>query len=78
MIERYSGAGRFTVNNDGQWVSYEKHLSRMKQLMEAIQMVRKRDESGDFFNQTERDTLDNAFYAYCDEVGMGAEEEVDA
>ena len=70
MIERYSGAGRFTANNDGQWVSYEQHEKRMRTLLGALRMVISRaskDYAG-FFSQQECDELDSAFYEYSDEI----------
>lgn len=74
MIERYSGAGRFTANNDGQWVSYGQHEERMRELLSAVKILftaRGRDLTSDEVEQ-----IENAFYSYCDEIpGMieGAE-----
>ena len=81
MIERYTGAARFTLNNDGQWVSYEAHERRMRDLLGAVKVVVghwKGDEitTAVLLTIDEREKIENAFYNYCAEIpGMTPEED---
>ena len=69
MIERYTGAVRFDLNNEGQWVSYERHAERMTKTLGALKMVIQRITNGNsIFSALDCEQIDNAFYEYCDEI----------
>lgn len=73
MIERYRAAGLPTLLNDGQWVSYEQHEKRMKEMLSALKMVIQRITIKDtgsepIFDAYDCSVIDEAFYSYCDEI----------
>ena len=69
MIERYTGKAAFTLNNDGQWVSYEQHRIRMRAMLEALKLAMTYKTS---FAAIDYEVIENAFFLYCEEIpGMG-------